>query len=56
MVRELEVINKETRRGTTITELDFLKIARVCKTRNNEMYIKFKSDYEHLFNEKYPEK
>jgi hypothetical protein len=55
MVRKFKLAREDERWCVLIDEIEFVQLARVCKTRNTSLYEKLKSHYEKLLDEKFPE-
>lgn len=54
-MRKLKLLDEKEKKGIWITEIQYISLMKVCKTRNFKMYRKLKEDYEYLFEEKYLE-
>jgi len=50
-----KLITEDTRKGVWITEIDLIKLIKLCHIRNNKMYLKLVEHYEFLENKKFDE-
>ncbi|MFW6246891.1 MAG: hypothetical protein ACOC22_01805 [bacterium] len=48
MVSEYKILNEKLAKGTTLSELDFLKLLKFSYRQNKKMFEQLKEKYEHL--------